>query len=157
MELTPLVRDVCQQGRFWRTRRSQVSAEVPDEPVSVEANDPALRRMLLLLLDNAVKYTPAGGRITLSVGRDAAGASVAVRDTGIGIPETALPHVFERFYRWMNRGIAMRAAPGSGYPSRNGCRTAHASLEAESVVGEGWYSGSGFRLLSVLNQWLRSH
>ena len=100
VELTPLVRDVCEQGQILaQERQLEISAEGPEQPVYVDANDPALRRLLLLLVDNAVKYTPAGGRITLSVGLDPSGATVTVRDTGIGIPDAALPHVFERFYR----------------------------------------------------------
>lgn len=139
MELTPLVRDVCQQGQVLaEARQLQVSAEVPNEPVYVEANDPALRRMLLLLLDNAVKYTPSGGRITLSVGRDPGGASVAVRDTGIGIPETALPHVFERFYRVDESRNRDAGGTGLGLSIAKWIADRHhASLEAESVLGEG--------------------
>lgn len=139
LELTPLVRDVCQQGRVLaEARQLEISAEVPDQPVYVEANDPALRRLILLLLDNAVKYTPAGGRITVSVGSDPAGATVAVRDTGIGIPDAALPHVFERFYRAdesRNRdggGTGLGLSIAKWIAERH-----HASLEAESVFGEG--------------------
>jgi two-component system heavy metal sensor histidine kinase CusS len=139
LELTPLVRDVCQQGQVLAEERQlQISTEAPENPVYVEANDPALRRLLLLLLDNAVKYTPAGGRITVSVGSDPAGATVAVRDTGIGIADTALPHVFERFYRAdesRNRdagGTGLGLAIAKWIAERH-----HASLEAESVVGEG--------------------
>ena len=139
LELTPLVRDVCQQGQVLaEARQLQISTEAPEDPVYVEANDPALRRLLLLLLDNAVKYTPAGGRITVSVGSDSAGATVAVRDTGIGIADSALPHVFERFYRAdesRNRdagGTGLGLAIAKWIAERH-----HASLEAQSVVGEG--------------------
>ncbi len=139
LELTPLVRDVCQQGQVLaEARQLKISTEAPEDPVYVEANDPALRRLLLLLLDNAVKYTPAGGRITVSVGSDPAGATVAVRDTGIGIADSALPHVFERFYRAdesRNRdagGTGLGLAIAKWIAERH-----HASLEAESVVGEG--------------------
>jgi signal transduction histidine kinase len=139
LELIPLVRDVCQQGQILAgARQLEISAEIPDEPVFVEANDPALRRMLLLLLDNAVKYTPSGGRITLSVDRGPAGATVAVRDTGIGIPETALPHVFERFYRVDESRNRDAGGTGLGLSIAKWiAERHHASLEAESVVGQG--------------------
>jgi two-component system, OmpR family, heavy metal sensor histidine kinase CusS len=139
MELTPVVRDVCQQGQVLaEARQLEVSADVPDEPVYVDANDPALRRMLLLLLDNAVKYTPAGGHITLSVDRDQGGATVAVRDTGIGISETALPHVFERFYRVDESRNRDAGGTGLGLSIAKWiAESHHASLEAESVVGQG--------------------
>jgi heavy metal sensor kinase len=139
LELTPLVRDVCQQGQVLADERQlQISTEAPEDPVYVEANDPALRRLLLLLLDNAVKYTPAGGRITVSVGSGAAGATVAVRDTGIGIAESALPHVFERFYRADESRNRDAGGTGLGLAIAKWIAERHrASLEAESVVGEG--------------------
>jgi two-component system, OmpR family, heavy metal sensor histidine kinase CusS len=139
LELTPLVRDVCQQGQVLAEERQlQISTEAPEDPVYVEANDPALRRLLLLLLDNAVKYTPAGGRITVSVGSDAAGTTVAVRDTGIGIADSALPHVFERFYRADESRNRDAGGTGLGLAIAKWIAERHrASLEAESVVGEG--------------------
>ena len=139
LELIPLVRDVCQQGQILAgARQLEISAEIPDEPVFVEANDPALRRMLLLLLDNAVKYTPSGGRIILSVDRGPAGATVAVSDTGIGIPETALPHVFERFYRVDESRNRDAGGTGLGLSIAKWiAERHHASLEAESVLGQG--------------------
>ena len=139
LELTPLVRDVCEQGQVLaESRRLEISAEVPDEPVYVEANDPALRRLLLLLVDNAVKYTPAGGRIVVSLGRDAGGTTVAVRDSGIGIPESALPHVFERFYRVDESRNRDAGGTGLGLSIAKWlAERHHATIEAESVVGQG--------------------
>ena len=62
--------------------------------------DPALvRRLLLIVLDNALKFTPAGGRVRLDVSAQNGRAAVVVSDSGIGIPPEHLPHVFERFYR----------------------------------------------------------
>ena len=139
LELTPLVRDVCEQGQILaQARQLEISTEVPDEPVYVEANDPALRRLLLLLVDNAVKYTPAGGRITVSLDHDLHGATLAVRDTGIGIPDSALPHVFERFYRADESRNRDAGGAGLGLSIAKWIAERHnASLEAESVVGQG--------------------
>jgi len=139
IELTPLVRDVCRQGEVLAgARQLHLAAEMPEQPVYVEANDPELRRLLLLLVDNAVKYTPAGGRITVSLacGRD--GATVAVQDTGIGIPGAALPHVFERFYRVDESRNREQGGAGLGLSiARWIADRHHAHLEAESVPGEG--------------------
>jgi two-component system, OmpR family, phosphate regulon sensor histidine kinase PhoR len=73
----------------------------PDAPPGVPAlADPdALRQVLDNLLDNAIKYTPNGGRVTVrwNAGRDQ--VSFEVEDTGVGIPDRDQPRVFERFYR----------------------------------------------------------
>jgi two-component system heavy metal sensor histidine kinase CusS len=149
VELTPLVRDICEQGQVLAgARQLEIATDLPEEPVFVKANDPALRRLLLLLVDNAVKYTPAGGRITVSVGQDAAGATLAVRDTGIGIPDSALPHVFERFYRADDSRNRDAGGAGLGLSIAKWiAERHHASLEAESVVGH----GSTFRVRFPLN------
>jgi heavy metal sensor kinase len=144
LELTPLVRDVCEQGQILaRERQLEISMESLEQPVFVDANDPALRRLLLLLVDNAVKYTPAGGHITLSVALDSSGPTVTVRDTGVGIPDTALPHVFERFYRVDESRNRDAGGAGLGLSIAQWiAQRHHASLEAESVVGR----GSAFRV-----------
>jgi signal transduction histidine kinase len=69
------------------------------EPSIVVGDPDRLRQLLLILLENAVKYTPPGGRIAMSLGRENGTAVVTVRDTGIGIDPDHLPRVFERFYR----------------------------------------------------------
>jgi signal transduction histidine kinase len=70
----------------------------PDE-LMVMGDREQLRQVLVILLDNAVRYTPAGGRIHVQARADGKEAVLTVHDTGIGIPEEALPQVFERFYR----------------------------------------------------------
>jgi signal transduction histidine kinase len=68
--------------------------------------------LILNLLDNAVKYTPAGGEISLALARQNGSAEIVVRDNGIGIPELAQPRVFDRFYR-VDKARA-RAMGGAG-------------------------------------------
>jgi heavy metal sensor kinase len=68
-------------------------------PVPAMVDAAAIRRLLLILLDNAVRHTPAGGTITVSIFEDGPAAVLSVADTGEGISGEALPHIFERFYR----------------------------------------------------------
>jgi heavy metal sensor kinase len=68
-------------------------------PMVLKGDDELLKRMVLNLLDNAVKYTPEGGEIAVELVKQNGNAQIVVRDTGIGIPEMDQPHVFDRFYR----------------------------------------------------------
>jgi two-component system phosphate regulon sensor histidine kinase PhoR len=74
-------------------------AQPPTDGVLAWTDDDALNQILDNLVDNAIKYTPAGGLIQLHWWAEGAQAILEVRDTGIGIPATELPRVFERFYR----------------------------------------------------------
>ena len=67
--------------------------------VTVQGDEVRLRQLLLILLDNALKYTDPGGRVDLSLARVNNRAYLTVSDSGIGIPQADLAHIFERFYR----------------------------------------------------------
>jgi two-component system phosphate regulon sensor histidine kinase PhoR len=83
-----------------RLAEKQLEADVKDEgPVPAHADRRAVEQVLLNLLDNAIKYTDAGGRIVVSVTAAASHVRVEVADTGIGIPAQDLARIFERFYR----------------------------------------------------------
>jgi two-component system, OmpR family, sensor kinase len=79
------------------------------ETVQVTGNRDSLHLILRNLLDNAVKYAPAGGRVDITLGRDEAGAWLAVEDSGPGIPQAEQERVFDRFYR-----VPGSEAEGSG-------------------------------------------
>src|SRR6185312_5667833 len=73
--------------------------ELPSEPATMRGRLPDLRRLLLILLDNGIKYTPDGGEVAVKLSFDSEVAVVTVEDTGPGIPEEARAHLFERFFR----------------------------------------------------------
>jgi two-component system OmpR family sensor kinase len=79
------------------------------QPTTVAGNPDALHTLLRNLIDNAVRYTPAGGRVDVTVESSAGGVRVAVADDGPGIPPEERSRVFDRFYR-----RAGTAPPGSG-------------------------------------------
>jgi signal transduction histidine kinase len=80
------------------------------EPLMVNGDRPRLQRVIANLLDNALKYTPAGGMVCLSTAREGEFVKVEIADTGTGISEKDLPHIFDRFYR----GDKSRSTTGSG-------------------------------------------
>ncbi len=76
-----------------------LTQDIPQASLPVLGNSSALRRMLFILLDNAIKYTPAGGAVAVGLREQAGKAVLTVEDTGIGIPEEAQSRVFQRFFR----------------------------------------------------------
>jgi two-component system, OmpR family, sensor kinase len=79
-------------------KKVSLGAELPEE-LPIRADEGLLRRMILNLLDNAIKYTPAGGHITVSCARSGTEYTLSVTDTGPGIPADLQQRVFERFFR----------------------------------------------------------
>jgi two-component system, OmpR family, sensor kinase len=99
VDLEELARDAVSE-RLARAHAKQLDLGLATtEPLHVTSSRESLHLILNNLLDNAIKYTPAGGRIDIAHGRDADGAWLAVEDSGPGIPEAELPRVFDRFYR----------------------------------------------------------
>ena len=98
--LTELIQDVVQEFDL-HAQRADVTLHVPPprEPVSVYADISLIQRVLENLVGNALKYTPQGGRVSISAFPSVTGVDVAVADTGPGISEKDLPHVFDRFYK----------------------------------------------------------
>jgi two-component system, OmpR family, sensor kinase len=113
------------------------------EPVRVRGDEESLRRVTLILLDNAIKYTPirdeeGASRVIVSLERAKGQAVLRVRDTGIGIEPADLPHIFERFYRADRSRTGATGGSGLGLSIVKAIVTAHGgTIRAESTPGHG--------------------
>lgn len=114
-------------------------AATVDRPAWVAVDPSGIRRILLILVDNAMKHTPAGGAVTVSAAAEAGCVILAVEDSGEGIPAAALPHIFERFYR-------ADPARGSGSGFGLGLSIAQAIAQAHgSTIAVSSTPGAGAR------------
>ncbi len=125
---------------------STFTVTTPDAPVRVSGNAAHLSRALTNLLDNALKFTPAGGAVQFSLAVEDAAAVIRVEDTGIGIPEADLPHLFNRFHRGRNTA----GYPGSGL----GLAIVRAIVESHGgeVQAENTTAGARFTVRLLLLQ-----
>jgi len=98
LDVTALVKRVAEEIQPTLTRHSLIYRD-PGTPVMIEGDALRLEQVLQNLLQNAVKYSPAGGLVTLQVEQQGQVVCLAVSDQGIGIPQHALQRVFQRFYR----------------------------------------------------------
>lgn len=104
----------------------------------IEADKDMMGQLLINLLDNAIKYTPAGGRISVEAKPSMLGVKVIVSDTGIGIPEESLPRLFERFYRVDKARSRDMGGTGLGLAIVKHILEVHGgSIEVRSTLGGG--------------------
>ncbi len=115
-----------------------VTAQTPPEPVWVNADAIAIDRLLLILLDNAVKYSPAGGRCEIALSQFDAHAQITVHDSGLGIPESELNHIFDRFYRVDRARSKGTGGAGLGLAIARWIAETHGgTIAAQSKLGSG--------------------
>lgn len=107
-------------------------------PLTVRGDGARLRELLVVLLDNAVKYTGSGGRVEVSLKQAHKKAVIAVSDTGQGIPAESLPHVFDRFYRVDKARSRESGGTGLGLAIARHVVQAHGgTIGIESAEGQG--------------------
>jgi signal transduction histidine kinase len=137
--LHPLVRQVLSEIEVARADRGvRVRDSVPDDLPPVLVDPERVHQVLFNLLDNAVRYTPSGGQVTVSAHGAGAACEVAVADTGHGIAPEHLPRLFERFYRADAARSRGDGGTGIGLAIARSVVEAHGGhIRAESRLGEG--------------------
>jgi signal transduction histidine kinase len=136
VDLSALVRAAC--DLFQPVAEDKGIALTADTPPNnfITGDVPRLQRMVANLLDNALKYTPSRGAVAVSIRGEEDRVVISVRDTGIGISEKDLPHIFKRFYR-CDRSRS-QAGTGLGLSLAQAVASAHGgSITVESALGKG--------------------
>lgn len=111
MDLATLIRRVGEDTCLVLTEHT-LELELPDAPLLIDGDDLRLEQVLQNLIENAIKYSPRGGQITVSARTEGDDVCMMVRDQGMGIPEAARDHIFQRFYRAAN--VQQQSVSGLG-------------------------------------------
>jgi heavy metal sensor kinase len=138
LELNALLREVCAElHSLAESRQIHIDTSFGATPAAVSGNRPALRRLFVILLDNAIKYSPSGSRVRVALTLEQELASVTIEDSGAGISHADLPHIFERFYRaGVKQGEEESEGHGIGLALADRIARAHgASIEVRSSPG----------------------
>jgi signal transduction histidine kinase len=136
VDLREVVRPAVESIDAAQGGKVSIEVSLPEEPVVLSIEPDLVTQALVILLDNAVKFTPKGGLVHVRLSAMPSEARVEVRDTGVGISQHDLPRIFDRFYR----SEVSRSQPGSGLglaiarqiAERHGGR-----IDVSTVIGEG--------------------
>ena len=139
VSLNDAVRDCARAAQVLALRKGvRLKLENDPPPLVLNGDEELIKRMILNLLDNAVKYTPAGGEILLALARENGNAEIVVRDTGMGIPETDQSRVFDRFFRVDKARARAMGGAGLGLSIAQWIVAAHGGeISVASTPGQG--------------------
>jgi heavy metal sensor kinase len=138
IDLGELAASTADQMRLLAEEKSILLRSHVATGVHVEGDRSRLQQVIVNLIDNAIKYTPEGGQVKVSVHRNLAAAVLEVSDNGVGISVQALPHVFERFYRADKARSRSSGGAGLGLSIVKAICTAHgAEIKMFSQEGHG--------------------
>lgn len=139
VDVEEVVRDcIAQSSHKASLNEIHVTIEPPDEPVCVRADKEGLQTILENLLDNAIKYTPQGGQVTVSWAQHDSIVALQVNDTGVGIAEEDQSRIFERFFRVDKARSREVGGTGLGLSIvKHLCQAFGGSVELQSTPGRG--------------------
>jgi len=121
-----------------QTDKHTFKVNIPHDLAKIEADKDKINQVMENLISNAVKFSPQGGEITVSIEQSEEKAKISITDSGIGIPGKDLPHIFEKFYRADNASRAAIGGTGLGLSIAKYIVESHAGrIWAESKLGKG--------------------
>ncbi|AFY92823.1 two-component system sensor histidine kinase RppB [Chamaesiphon minutus] len=138
--LTEIVLDLIEEFAVPATAKSiEIISDIdPDLPIYIDGNSEQLYRMGANLIDNAIKYTPTGGRVTVSLHSNVNVISFQVKDTGIGISNSDKERIFDRFYRAESKSALPQHSTGLGLAIVKSIVDLHGGqLTVRSQIGKG--------------------
>jgi len=139
IDLVPRLEKISEEAGILASGKGiEVTSELASGPIRVSVDPAAIERLLLIVVENAVKYTPTGGKIAMSLANGSGSARIEISDNGIGISQKDLPHIFERFYRADQARSREPGGSGLGLAIALWIVNLHGGLiEAESTLGGG--------------------
>jgi heavy metal sensor kinase len=138
VDLAELTESTSEQMRLMAEDRGIQIDSSDLAPIAIRGDRGRLKQVIVNLLDNAIRFTPRGGRVTLRASQSGLYNVLEVRDTGIGIPASALPNVFDRFFRVDEARSRDDGGAGLGLSIAKSICSAHgAQIEVHSEVGRG--------------------
>lgn len=139
VDLGAIARDVADEAHPSLVNAGvRLNLWVPKEPIVVDGDAPRLAQVIRALMDNAGKFTPAPGEVTLRVGQDQQNAWVEVEDTGIGVAPEHQPRIFDKFFQVESGPSRTHGGTGLGLPLAKAIAEAHGGeITFRSQVGKG--------------------
>ncbi len=140
LSLVPLLREVARQSSAVAELKSVgLDLAIDDaKPITVWGDSQRLRQLVHILVDNAIKYTEADGKVSLALAAERGTAAIKITDTGVGIPELDLPRIFERFFRGDAATETKTQGTGLGLSIAKSIVDAHGGeIVFESQIGHG--------------------
>jgi len=133
-----LTESVKQMHAIAHAKKVSLVVTLNEKPLSIYIAPNQIKQLSIILLDNAIKYTPHGGKVFLTTELKKRTVFITIEDTGVGIPETDLPHIFDRFYRVQRLDLGAVRGAGLGLTiAHKLVESARGSIQVASTMGVG--------------------
>jgi signal transduction histidine kinase len=150
LDMKDIIDEVCKETRMIDTKHTIECSAEDDAPI--RGSRKLVKQLIRIIVDNSIKFTPAEGYIRLSLKKSMKNIMIIIEDTGAGIPEEDIPHIFDRFYRSDKSRTKQSGGSGLGLSIAKWILDQHdADVLVTSKVGEGTRTSLFFKEHQVLD------